>query len=249
MRLITVACVFLFVGSVFSCEFHPSLWCSSKEIAEKCNVVNQCKLIQHFTEENYSPVKFTLYYESLCPDCIRFMKTQLWPTWKTINNDKVFDLDLVPYGNAREFNRDGKWYFTCQHGLDECAKNLIETCALHILKNVTAAFPYIHCIEMTEGEPSAVGKKCAQQYGVNYNTVDQCTKSTLGNNLEHQMALKTDALKPAHQYVPWVTLNGVHNDDIQKKAESGLLELICDNYKGPKIPACKRDIKRKCAKN
>ena len=33
--------------------------------------------------------------------------------------------------------------------------------------------------------------------------------SSQGVEFEHQMAVKTDALSPPHQYVPYVTLNGV----------------------------------------
>jgi interferon gamma-inducible protein 30 len=39
----------------------------------------------------------------------------------------------------------------------------------------------------------------------------QCFNGTLGNQLEHQMAVKTEALDPPHKYVPWIVLNSVSN--------------------------------------
>ena len=36
-----------------------------------------------------------------------------------------------------------------------------------------------------------------------------------GNDLMHELAVKTEALIPSHDYVPWIVLNGDHNEDIQ----------------------------------
>ena len=51
--------------------------------------------------------------------------------------------------------------------------------------------------------------QCAKELKINYGPIKNCTVSDMGNQLEHQMALKTNSLSPPHQYVPWVTLNGV----------------------------------------
>jgi len=79
---------------------------------------------------------------------------------------------------------------------------------------------------------------CAKQLGIDYTAIGQCAEGTEGNQLEHQMALKTQALKPAHQYVPWIVVNGVHTEAIQSDVQMGMLEYVCDNYKGPKPAAC-----------
>jgi len=51
--------------------------------------------------------------------------------------------------------------------------------------------------------------QCAKAHGIDMSAVQKCVGSPAGNALEHQMAVKTDALNPPHQYVPWITLNGV----------------------------------------
>ena len=44
-------------------------------------------------------VKLSVYYESLCPDSIRFITTQLFPTWQHFGND-ILNVDLHPFGKA-----------------------------------------------------------------------------------------------------------------------------------------------------
>lgn len=64
----------------------------------------------------------------------------------------------------------------------------------------------------------------------------QCAGSKMGNNLLYASALLTDRLVPAKIYVPWVLVDGVHTDEIQERAESDLLRLVCDSYKVPTLP-------------
>ncbi len=40
----------------------------------------------------------------------------------------------------------------------------------------------------------------------------------------------TDNLNPSHTYVPWVTVNGVHTEEIQNQAQDNLVKLICNTY-------------------
>ena len=61
--------------------------------------------------------------------------------------------------------------------------------------------------------------------------VSGCTQSRTGNQLQHLYAVQTDALQPPHQYVPWVTVNGQHTEDMEDEAEKDLVGLICKTYK------------------
>ncbi|CAF0825939.1 unnamed protein product [Didymodactylos carnosus] len=82
---------------------------------------------------------------------------------------------------------------------------------------------------------------CALKSSIDYDKISTCTKSKLGNDLQHQYALMTDALQPQHTFVPWVTLNNEHTAKIQEQAEDNLIGLLCDTYKGSNIPdACKK---------
>lgn len=257
MQLVNQAVVigFVCIVLVYNCQSHllscnlpPSLWCSSLEVARACKVEEQCDAHIWSQSGNADLVQFTLYLESLCPDCQDFVREQLFPTYKKLST--IIDLRLVPYGNAMEHQEGNRWVFECQHGEAECLGNIIETCAMHFNNDSKIWFPFVACIEMSDSYPAQSAPKCAKQFGIDYATILQCTKSDLGNQLEHQMAVETDNLNPPHDAVPWVTLNGVHTDDIQQRAESDLSKLICDTYKGPHKPdACKTHRSLRCSRN
>lgn len=45
------------------------------------------------------------------------------------------------------------------------------------------------------------------------------------------MAVKTESLVPAHNYVPWILVDGEHTAELQTKAQQDLLGLVCQLYK------------------
>ena len=46
----------------------------------------------------------------------------------------------------------------------------------------------------------------------------------------HAMGLKTESLDPPHNYVPWLLVDGVHNDTLQNLALADLTALVCQTY-------------------
>lgn len=53
----------------------------------------------------------------------------------------------------------------------------------------------------------------------------------MGNQLQHIFAAQTESLQPPHQYVPWITINGVHTEEMEQEAEKDLVGLLCKSYK------------------
>ena len=241
----TILCCFiLFNNQVVKaerCPLPPSVWCSTAEVAKVCHVEKQCESFLNPIKD--APlVNFTLYFESLCPFCQSFILSQLYPTFKSIGD--IMRLTLVPYGNARQKKVGGKWQFTCQHGAAECYGNLIETCAIHFHPNVSDYFPFIYCIEKSQAGFKESAPECAKKSGFDYSKIQACVEGPLGNELEHEMGLKTEGLQPPRKYVPWVTLNGIHTEKIENKATKDLKGLICETYQGtPKPKACQDNMK------
>ncbi|XP_033993248.1 gamma-interferon-inducible lysosomal thiol reductase [Trematomus bernacchii] len=220
-----------------SCSLPPSKWCSSLDSAIQCGVLKQC-LLSNFTRSHQTAdqVEVGLYYESLCPGCRLFLTQMLLPTWVLL--EEIMSVTLVPYGNAQEKNVGGKYVFECQHGEQECLGNMIETCLLN-MTDASAAYETIHCMESADDVISAA-KSCVDLFSpeLKWESIDSCVNGDKGNQLMHQNALKTQALNPPHKYVPWITVNGAHTDDLQDKASTSLFSLVCSMYKGPKPAAC-----------
>uniref|UniRef100_A0A3B5LD91 Gamma-interferon-inducible lysosomal thiol reductase n=1 Tax=Xiphophorus couchianus TaxID=32473 RepID=A0A3B5LD91_9TELE len=183
-----------------ACRYPPSQWCRSLEIAI------ECKVRALAPNQTVPRVALTLYYESLCPDCRRFITKQLFPTWTMLQD--IMSLTLVPYGNAKEVLSVNS-PFSCQHGEPECRGNMIQACIIH-LTGTSLAFQVIYCMESAANVLNAA-EPCLQLYApsVSWAAVDACVTGRLGYKLMHGYAVMTRALNPAHTHVPWVTIDGV----------------------------------------
>ncbi|XP_026229580.1 gamma-interferon-inducible lysosomal thiol reductase [Anabas testudineus] len=231
-----------------SCSVPPSKWCSSLDSAIQCGVLKQC-LESNFTRDHKAadPIEVGLYYESLCPGCRMFLTQELLPTWVMLSD--IMTVDLVPYGNAQEKHDGQKYTFECQHGEQECLGNMIETCLLNMTQ---AAFQIIYCME-SSADVIKAAQSCVTLYdpSLQWGKVMNCVNGNQGNQLMHLNAVKTKDLNPPHQYVPWVTINGKHTEDLQQKAMNSLFTLVCSMYQGSKPAMCggaKRHYKSYCDK-
>jgi len=220
------------------CEIAPQYWCTSRDVAAKCNALDAC---DHWWKQqgDSKAVSISLYMESLCPDCRDFIDTMLYPTWVTFRNTSIMVADMIPYGNAYEVETpSGLWNFTCQHGLEECTGNLIENCIIKYTNyEFDIYFPIVHCME-SSSDPIKAAEQCITNGKQNWAAINNCAKGEEGNALMHKSAEKTDALMPKHTYVPWILVNGVHSAELQKKAQTDLGKLICEMYSGEKPKEC-----------
>lgn len=244
---------FLVIASVFiaccysfplECDKGESYWCKDADTAKRCGVEEFCEIMrmekmlptQH-KGGAAPPVNVSLYYESLCPGCRGMIHGQIYPTYQALKSTGIVNIQLFPYGNAREHKSGEKWIFECQHGERECKVNIVEACALHLLPDVDQ-MEYIYCVEASLEPTVNSGKLCAAKLHLEWQPIFNCYNGSMGNFVEHQIAEKTDALKPRHLYVPWITVNGVHTEDIQDSCEQDMLGYVCSVYTGTKPPAC-----------
>lgn len=154
---------------------------------------------------------------------------------------------LYPYGNAREKqNPDGTYTYTCQHGANECKANIIFACAMHYHPVEQDYMPFVDCMEGASS-PATAGQQCAGSSSFDWSEISSCSEGSLGNQLMHQVALATEGLSPAHQWTPWVVMNGKPLS--QSQLDTHLVKLVCDAYTGSDKPAaCNSMAKYVCLK-
>ena len=189
-------------------------------------------------------VKIEMFTESLCPACIRFMTSSLKPAIEAKDIDLIADIKLYPYGNARQSKSGEKWVFSCQHGENECAGNLMESCALS-LNDYKLGLAFSVCLEDNldtySRDFSRTGTYCAEEVNINIGDILRCMQGDLGNQAQHEIASKTISLNPPHQHVPWIVVNEQHSSDTENQVNRDMLKFICKSYKGEvKIEACNK---------
>lgn len=179
-----------------------------------------------------SPVQLGFYYESLCPFCERFCESQLTPHYDELL--PVMNVTLIPWGNARDHSdpRNNDYYFTCQHGDDECTGNRIETAALNLYAGRPEQwFKFIACLEGSNPASSSAGQSCGSKTKVNYRNVRKLAMSDAGAKLAWEQGQITKALNPPHKYVPWLVFDGVFDENIQNAAQGNLVRTLCSLWK------------------
>lgn len=188
------------------------------------------------TTSNANPVEITLYYEALCPYCRNFIRGQLYPTFLKLRGTGILKVKLFAHGNAAESWDGQRWNYRCQHGTRECDLNRFTTCTANQLTD-DELVPFVYCLENNPRVED--GKKCLQEVGGDWLGGYECFNSDLGYSLQHEIAVKQKALSPRLRFVPWILVNGYHDDNVQGAVQRNMLSYVCNAYRGPKPSACR----------
>ncbi|KAL8129420.1 hypothetical protein V2J09_018575 [Rumex salicifolius] len=174
-------------------------------------------------------VDLTVYYETLCPYCSKFISTSLVRVF-TDGLLPIVRLRLIPWGNAG-LNPTGS--FQCQHGETECMLNTVEACTITAYPDVERHFPFIQCIErLSYQERQSEWTDCFAAASLDPQPVYDCYNNGNGRQIELQYEYETDHLNPPHEYVPWVLVN----DQPLEVNYKNFVDYVCKAYKGDDIP-------------
>lgn len=98
--------------------------------------------------------------------------------------------------------------FQCQHGPQECLGNTVHACAAQHVSSAPVLLEYVKCMISNNYDPLAVGKRCAEENGVDWEPVRACAEGREGQDLLAAAGDKTDALKPKVSFIPTITIDG-----------------------------------------
>lgn len=170
-------------------------------------------------------LKVAVYYETLCGDSKRFIKTQLYPV-KSSSLGEYFDVELVPYGKALTEVSGNTYEFSCQHGSAECEGNKMHACAIKYL-NTSTGLDFIYC-SMSKRSPPDTLDECSTQLGISPIQISQCAEGQEGSELLAANGEKTHALKPSLYFVPWITYNGKFTSENLQNSQSNFKAVVCE---------------------
>ncbi|XP_056639384.1 GILT-like protein 1 [Diorhabda sublineata] len=189
-------------------------------------------------------LKVTVYYESLCPDSVRFIGRQLYPYWNDLV-DYIDEMELVPYGKATHifyqhnatFNLPAYYEFSCQHGQEECKGNKYQACALAQNKGKYVEVPLVFCI-MRNRNPSSfnVVKNCAERYRLDISKLKTCCDSIEGDQLLAIKGDKTWELEPNINFVPTIVFNEKFDRTTQSQSLQDFVAVVCSKIQNKTKP-------------
>ncbi|RZF49218.1 hypothetical protein LSTR_LSTR010948 [Laodelphax striatellus] len=192
--------------------------------------------------EDMKKVAVTVYYESLCPDSMKFVVEQLYPTWMTLS--QYMDLTLVPFGRANnDFNGSDASVGLRMEMLLKVASH-----ATKLLLSVasTVAFRSIVVLLKVLSLGSTLffwtGVKqlsCASSIGMtDYTPIEKCVTDE-SDMLFVAMGNKTMELKPKLESVPAIAFKNEYKPSEQSKYRSDFKMAVCNMIMGDKPAACK----------
>lgn len=193
--------------------------------------VDGLRLRARSAQDKEARVTLGVFYESRCPDSKRFFLKQLVPAYKDIGN--ITKLQLVPFGHARVLSKDK---MICQHGARECEGNRLMACVqAHGSQHQAQVVDTLGCLFENKLAP----KSCVEKHlpTVSYDDIERCKSS----DESAALMLEFEKLTGQPDYVPKLTIDGQHSEEIQDEAEHRLKAYVCRLYKGADKPlACQK---------
>lgn len=194
-----------------------------------------------------SPTFLKVYYESLCPDTIRFFKFSLNDFYKHRNvffKKNIFSgIQFYPGGLTKYSElSDGKVEFSCMHGYKEYEANKMHSCALNLLpaeKYRGYIFCYMKHILSMYKDNYETGKICGEEVGFDFQIIENCSNKSDGDRYLLEILKARDRLPERVRNAPWVLFNDQFDRERELRVERNLISYTCDEFKLGDLQICK----------
>ncbi|XP_026731370.1 GILT-like protein 1 [Trichoplusia ni] len=185
-----------------------------------------------YNKHKQDKVKVRVYYEALCPDSKHFFMRHLGPVTEKLSD--FLQVTLVPYGKATTKEENGKFYFQCQHGEEECYANKIHACAIEAMANMTTSVQITECMISDNMDADNALARCAKEMKTSPDPIKNCANTDHGSALLKKHGDDTHILQPT--FIPTITLNGSRGN--QAAILKNFLLEVCKLIDMPLPPPC-----------
>ncbi|KAG5681786.1 hypothetical protein PVAND_011194 [Polypedilum vanderplanki] len=169
-------------------------------------------------------VKMDIYYESLCPDSIRFINQQLYPLYNEFKDN--LDITFIPHGKSNSYQgNSGEIEFECQHGPDECFGNKVQGCMLARIRDQDTQVSYVAC-QMQFGA-DRTHQACVEAFGVSWNEILQCVGGEFATKQQLGFERVTTPVLRTTNWVPSIVYNNQITDYTHSGNSPPLKDVIC----------------------
>ncbi|CAO1408492.1 unnamed protein product [Diamesa tonsa] len=184
-----------------------------------------------------SKVKVDIFYESLCPDSIRFIADQLRPNYPELKQH--LQINFIPFGKSSSFLNEetGQVEFKCQHGPEECFGNKVQGCVLSKLTDQDSQVNYVAC-QMRPGAPRD-HQQCVVEAGFAWEEIYECTQSDFATQQQQHFEQVSSPIIATTNWVPSIIYNDQFKAELANTSKSPPFKtIICDTIYNTN-PACK----------
>ncbi|XP_065211094.1 GILT-like protein 1 [Planococcus citri] len=165
-------------------------------------------------------VNVSIFYESLCPDSVKFITAKFYPIYGYLRPH--VNLHLVPFGKAEVISEKE---YRCQHGPRECLRNRLQACVLLGLTDQDEQIKFVDCA--MKSPALADYEQCAGFFGIDWTSVQKCATGTLGYQLMLAAQAETRAKTDGPSFVPTIVYNDVFDKEDSDDSFSNPLEVLC----------------------
>ncbi|XP_013098672.1 GILT-like protein 3 [Stomoxys calcitrans] len=172
-------------------------------------------------------LKVEVYYETLCPDSMRFIRNQLYRAMIDDSLLQFSELVFIPYGKVGSWT-DPSTNVTnlyCQHGRKECELNALHACIVEH-NTIREQLDLITCL--LNGYSTDIDV-CSQYLNIDVTEAKNCKATRETNEILQKYGNMTDAIEMT--FVPSVGLGGVFDPWKQRSILYNFPRTFCRKYR------------------